>query len=66
MWLITDKIVDLYLNIPETRKKWQDFLVSKGINNFGSREINVIDHTVGLIDDNGKLVGTGSIAGNVL
>lgn len=26
----------------------------------------MIDHTVGLIDDKGKLVGTGSIAGNVL
>lgn len=61
-----DKTVELFLTLPETKKRWQKFLISQGINNFISREVAVIDHTVGLIDEDGQLVGTGSIAGNVL
>lgn len=61
-----DKIVDLYLNKASTRKKWEDFLESLDIHNFSSREVDVIDHTFGLIDEDGKLVGTGSVSGNVL
>ncbi|BDR60559.1 [citrate (pro-3S)-lyase] ligase [Lactobacillus xylocopicola] len=61
-----DKIVDLYLNIPATRKKWENFLAKRGITNFSSREVEVIDHTFGLFDDQNELVGTGSVAGNVL
>lgn len=61
-----DKVVDLYLNDSSTRRKWKHFLEKLGLNNFSSREIDVIDHTLGLVDDAGNLVGTGSIAGNVL
>ncbi|WP_251717014.1 [citrate (pro-3S)-lyase] ligase [Lactobacillus agrestimuris] len=61
-----DKVVDLYLNQVSTRKKWKSFLETKGIHDFSDREIDVIDHTLGLIDDEGNLVATGSIAGNVL
>lgn len=61
-----DKIVDLYLNNAATRQKWEDFLTSLDIHNFSDRELDQIDHTLGLIDEQGKLVGTGSVAGNVL
>ncbi|MBA1394100.1 [citrate (pro-3S)-lyase] ligase, partial [Lactobacillus sp. XV13L] len=60
-----DKVVDLYLGNTLTRKKWHDFLLDLGIANFSPREVDAIDHTLGLIDDSGKLVATGSIAGNV-
>lgn len=61
-----DKVIDLYLGQASTRKKWKDFLRSLGLHDFSEREIAVIDHTIGLVDETGKLVGTGSIAGNVL
>lgn len=61
-----DRVVDLYLNEPATRKRWEAFLSQLDIHNFSDREIDVIDHTLGLLDEDGKLVGTGSIAGNVL
>lgn len=61
-----DKVVDLYLNNSATKKKWQNFLLKMGITDFGLREIAAIDHTLALIDENGQLVGTGSIANNVL
>lgn len=61
-----DRVIDLYLNQTSTRKRWKAFLTSLDLHNFSDREIAVIDHTIGLIDEEGKLVGTGSIAGNVL
>lgn len=61
-----DKVVDLYLNEPHTRKRWENFLSSLDLHNFSEREVDVIDHTIGLIDEDGKLVGTGSVAGNIL
>ncbi|WEV44423.1 [citrate (pro-3S)-lyase] ligase [Lactobacillus sp. ESL0684] len=61
-----DKVVDLYLNDHATFEKWKNFLSKLDLKNFSTREVAVIDHTIGLIDDAGKLVGTGSIAGNVL
>lgn len=61
-----DKVVDLYLDTPETNKRWKNFLLKHGLDNFNSREVDVIDHTLGLVNDKGQLVGTGSIAGNVL
>ncbi|TSO26418.1 [citrate (pro-3S)-lyase] ligase [Lactobacillus sp. LL6] len=61
-----DKVVDLYLNEPVTRKKWETFLEKLDLHNFSSREVDSIDHTIGLIDEDGQLVGTGSVSGNVL
>ncbi len=52
--------------IPLLEENGNIFLEKLGLNNFSSREIDVIDHTLGLVDDAGNLVGTGSIAGNVL
>lgn len=61
-----DKVIDMYLDTPETYKRWQNFLLAHGLDNFNPREVNVIDHTLGLVNDQGQLVGTGSTAGNVL
>lgn len=61
-----DKVVDLYLNNSATRQKWEDFLKKLGIKDFSEREVDTIDHTFGLVDEDNKLVGTGSVAGNVL
>lgn len=61
-----DKVVDLFLNDSSTRKKWEQLLTSLGLHDFSEREVNVIDHTIGLVDEDGNLVGTGSVSGNVL
>ncbi|KRL63678.1 [citrate (pro-3S)-lyase] ligase [Lactobacillus psittaci] len=61
-----DKVVDLYLSDPATKKRWINFLEKLDLHNFSEREVDVIDHTLGLIDEEGNLVGTGSVAGNVL
>ncbi|MDN6028781.1 MAG: [citrate (pro-3S)-lyase] ligase [Lactobacillus sp.] len=60
-----DEIIDLYLGRPSGKRMWTDFLTSLGIHNFSDKEIKQIDFTVGLKHD-GKLVATGSVAGNVL
>lgn len=59
-------IVDLHLSDRATRQKWQQFLESLGIHNFSDAEVDKIDFTLGLLDEQGQLVGTGSAAGNVL
>ena len=61
-----DKVVDLFLNQSATREKWENFLQQLDLHNFSPREVDAIDHTIGLVDEDGKLVGTGSVAGNVL
>ncbi|MGQ5709509.1 [citrate (pro-3S)-lyase] ligase [Lactobacillus sp. PSON] len=61
-----DKVVDLYLNVPATRKKWEAFLEKLDLHNFSPREVDAIDHTIGLVDEEGQLVGTGSVSGNIL
>lgn len=60
-----NQIVDLYLNDPKARHEWEAFLTSLGISNFADDEVDQIDYTIGMYTD-GKLVGTGSAAGNVL
>ncbi len=61
-----DKVVDLFLSDAATRQKWENLLSSLDLHNFSAREVDQIDHTIGLVDEDGKLVGTGSAAGNVL
>lgn len=61
-----DKVVDLFLNNNSTKQKWEELLSSLGLHDFSEREVDVIDHTIGLENDEGNLVGTGSVAGNVL
>ena len=60
------KVVDLFLNDSSTRKKWEQLLTSLGLHDFSEREVKVIDHTIGLVDEDGNLVGPGSVSGNVL
>ncbi|MBP2057680.1 [citrate (pro-3S)-lyase] ligase [Lactobacillus colini] len=61
-----ERVVDLHLTDNATRKKWQSFLEQLDLHNFSEREVESIDHTIGLIDEDGKLVATGSTSGNVL
>lgn len=59
------QVVEMQLNNPHEHAQWQQFLMSLGITNFSPQEVEHIDVTLGLIED-GQLVGTGSLAGNVL
>lgn len=61
-----DKVIDLFLSDSATKQKWEKLLTDLGLHDFSEREVDQIDHTIGLIDEEGKLVGTGSVAGNVL
>jgi len=53
---LTDKLV---------RQDWQNFLIDRGIKNFEDSELNPLDITMAMYE-NGKIVGTGSIAGDVI
>lgn len=59
------QVQDLYLTNPAIRKKWQSFLIDRGITGFSENEVATIDETVGIYNDE-KLVATGSIAGHVI
>ncbi|TBX48283.1 [citrate (pro-3S)-lyase] ligase [Lactiplantibacillus paraplantarum] len=59
------QVVEMQLNNPHEHAQWQQFLTSLGIPNFSAQEVEQIDVTLGLIEDD-QLVGTGSLAGNVL
>ncbi|MDD9139011.1 [citrate (pro-3S)-lyase] ligase [Fructobacillus sp. CRL 2054] len=63
---MADQIKDLYLFNPNVKKQWENFLQEKGISVFSDQEVNAIDQTIGLYDDQGQLVGTGSIAGKTI
>lgn len=62
---MTAQVVELQLNNSRERTQWQQFLSSLDITNFSDQEVDKIDLTLGLMEDN-QLVGTGSLAGNVL
>ncbi|KGF76234.1 (Citrate (pro-3S)-lyase) ligase [Lactococcus lactis subsp. lactis] len=59
------KIQDIFLKSKMQRKIWQEFLTDLNIINFSESEIDVIDETIGIFDEE-KLLGTGSIARNVI
>lgn len=63
---MADQIKDLYLFNPNVKKQWENFLMEKGISVFSDQEVQAIDQTIGLFDDQGQLVGTGSIAGKTI
>lgn len=63
---MSDHIQDLHLRSKPQRRMWQNFLTERGIDVFNDTEIDVIDETIGLLDDHDQLVGTGSIAGDVI
>nr|WP_225428727.1 [citrate (pro-3S)-lyase] ligase [Levilactobacillus suantsaiihabitans] len=47
-------------------KEWREFLESLGITNFQENELQQIDTTLGMYNEQGSLIATGSVAGNVL
>lgn len=56
---MTDELRDLYLSNKQQRRTWQRFVTERGIPNFNANEIDVIEETVGLFNDEDELVGTG-------
>ncbi|MCM0599173.1 [citrate (pro-3S)-lyase] ligase [Periweissella fabalis] len=61
-----DTIRELYLTDKVSQKNWQTFLMARGISNFNQQEVASIDQTIGLYNEENQLVGTGSIAKNVI
>jgi len=63
---IEQAVQTLNLNDPAVFKEWQEFLESLGISNFQANELQQIDTTLGIYNERGSLIATGSVAGNVL
>ncbi|KRM30478.1 citC protein [Agrilactobacillus composti DSM 18527 = JCM 14202] len=59
-------VATLNLQDKNTFADWRTFLTSLDIHNFQENELTTIDLTIGIYDEAGKLVATGSIAGNIL
>nr|WP_181014016.1 [citrate (pro-3S)-lyase] ligase [Fructobacillus tropaeoli] len=51
---------------PATKKVWQQFLTSQGLDNFSNQELAGLNKTFAIYDDQDQMVGTGSIAGQTL
>lgn len=60
-----NEIVELNLRDSKVRLRWQIFLKSLDISNFSDKEVEKIDKTLGIYEDD-QLVATGSLAGNTL
>lgn len=54
------------LNDKAVFKEWREFLESLGITNFQENELQQIDTTLGMYNEQGKLIATGSVAENIL
>jgi [citrate (pro-3S)-lyase] ligase len=63
---INTEVKTLDLTDPQTFKDWQSFLMNLGLDNFEPTELKMIDKTLGVFNETGELVATGSIAGNIL
>ncbi|WP_059393179.1 [citrate (pro-3S)-lyase] ligase [Fructobacillus tropaeoli] len=63
---MVETIQEIYLTNSATKKDWRRFLTSQGLDNFSSQELAAIDKTFAIYDDQGQMVGTGSIAGQTL
>ncbi|MEQ4550532.1 [citrate (pro-3S)-lyase] ligase [Weissella sp. GP1] len=63
---MTDELRDLYLSNTQQRRIWQRFVSERGIPNFNTNEIDVIEETIGLFNEEDELVGTGSITDHVI
>lgn len=59
------KTKELNLTNPEDFNLWKNFLQQAGIKNFSTAEVDQVDLTIGIFE-NQKLLATGSLAGNVL
>lgn len=56
----------MYLSDPMTMRQWKEFLESQGIQEFQSSEVEPLEETIGLFDEDDRLVATGSLAGPIL
>ncbi|WEV73774.1 [citrate (pro-3S)-lyase] ligase [Bifidobacterium sp. ESL0798] len=56
----------MYLSDPMTMRQWKEFLESQGIQEFRSSEVEPLEETIGLFDEDDRLVATGSLAGPIL
>ncbi|MBS9338491.1 [citrate (pro-3S)-lyase] ligase [Fructobacillus sp. M2-14] len=63
---MAETIQELYLHNPMIKKRWENFLKDRGITVFADQEVDTIDQTIGLFDEQDNLVGTGSIAGKTI
>ncbi|WP_420842365.1 [citrate (pro-3S)-lyase] ligase [Fructobacillus americanaquae] len=61
-----ENIQQIYLTNPATKKAWQQFLTSQGLDNFFNQELAGLDQTFAIYDGQEQMVGTGSIAGQTL
>ncbi|NVY96228.1 [citrate (pro-3S)-lyase] ligase [Lactobacillus sp. DCY120] len=59
-------VVELNLKDPAVYQQWRDFLTARGILNFASSEVEQIDLTLGLYDEDQDLVATASVAQNII
>ncbi|MFT8824812.1 MAG: [citrate (pro-3S)-lyase] ligase [Liquorilactobacillus mali] len=63
---MTERIQDIYLSNKSAKEEWMAFLKKRGIKNFAESETKLIEQTIGLFDEQDRLVATGSIANNVI
>lgn len=61
-----ERVADIFLQLMQTREKWQHFLESVGIHNFSTNEIAAIDETIAIFNDKEEMVATGTVAGNII
>jgi [citrate (pro-3S)-lyase] ligase len=64
--MMTVRMRDMYLSDHLTMGRWQEFLESEGIKDFEASEVEPLDQTIGLFDDEDRLLATGSCAGPTL
>ncbi|ADG40362.1 acetate-SH-citrate lyase ligase [Leuconostoc kimchii IMSNU 11154] len=62
---MTNTVQDIHISNTTQKKNWQAFLSKLGITQFNDQELDVIEQTIGIFE-NDQLVATGSIAGNVI
>ncbi|WEV41770.1 [citrate (pro-3S)-lyase] ligase [Bifidobacterium sp. ESL0682] len=64
--MMTATMRDLYLSDRMTMHQWREFLESQGIQEFPANEVEPLEETIGLFDEDDQLVATGSLAGPIL
>ncbi|CAH1853699.1 [citrate (pro-3S)-lyase] ligase [Convivina praedatoris] len=63
---MTAVIRPIYLQQSRLKKVWENFLTARGVDNFVPEELAQIEITLGMYDESENLVGTGSIANEVI
>lgn len=63
--MMSNEIKTIDLKDKSVRRGWQNFLMACGIKNFDDSELNPLDITIAVYE-NEEIVGTGSIAGDVI